>query len=111
MKTDNIYRVNDKITEYNKAQKEEYSKICNILMSEIDEILSKSTSRIYYSMPVWFINDNPVVGYNVTSKYVNPKEIYCDVESPKSPPRSSLRLILLPNPSRGELSRPSCDNP
>jgi len=31
-------------------------------------VLTKATSRIWHAIPVWFIAENPVVGYNVTAK-------------------------------------------
>jgi len=62
---------NDEISSYSNDQIQKYAEICNVLRNEIDKILTMASSRIYYSMPVWFIDENPVVGYKVTSKYVN----------------------------------------
>ena len=45
--------------------------ISETLRSEIDAAMPKSTSKIWHAMPVWFIDDNPVVGYKVTAKHVN----------------------------------------
>jgi hypothetical protein len=61
----------DEIARYTTAQKLAYAEICRTLRKEIDSVLTRATSRIYYSMPVWFIKDNPVVGYNAKPNYVN----------------------------------------
>jgi hypothetical protein len=72
MKTSNSVKLEiDDITRYAKAQISSHAEICTALRKEIDSILPKASSRIYYSMPVWFIDDNPVVGYKVKPKYVN----------------------------------------
>jgi hypothetical protein len=61
----------DDIVLYEKVQIHKHIDICQKLRIEIDAALPKAASRIYYAMPVWFVGDNPVVGYNATSKYVN----------------------------------------
>jgi hypothetical protein len=58
------------ITEYNRAQKGATGKICGILGREIGKIMPKGTGRIYYSMPAWLIQDNPIVAYRAASKHV-----------------------------------------
>jgi hypothetical protein len=37
----------------------------------IDAAIPKATSKVWHGSPVWFIGDNPVVGYNATAKTVN----------------------------------------
>jgi hypothetical protein len=61
----------DEISRYASAQSKTFAEICNLLKNEIDKILINAESRIYYSAPVWFIDDNPIVGYNATAKHVN----------------------------------------
>jgi uncharacterized protein YdhG (YjbR/CyaY superfamily) len=61
----------DEIARYAKAQIPACAEICRTLRREIDSVLTNAASRIYYSMPVWFIKDNAVVGYNAKSSYVN----------------------------------------
>jgi hypothetical protein len=39
-------------------------------MKEIDKALVNAESRIYYKFPVWFIDENPIVGYNVSARHV-----------------------------------------
>jgi hypothetical protein len=71
MKKTIIRNLKDEISIYSNAQSKKHSKICDILKIEIDKILGKASSKIYYAMPVWFIEENPIVGYNATPKYVN----------------------------------------
>jgi hypothetical protein len=37
----------------------------------IDAALPRATAKIWHGSPVWFIDDNPVVGYNATAKDVH----------------------------------------
>ncbi len=39
--------------------------ICNALAPEIDAVLSEAESKIWHGHPVWFLEENPVVGYEV----------------------------------------------
>lgn len=61
----------DNVVDYNKIQKKEYAEICDKLKAEIEEVLSNSTSKIYHGSPVWFIDDNPILGYYATAESVN----------------------------------------
>jgi hypothetical protein len=36
----------------------------------IDAALPKATARVWHGSPVWFIDENPVVGYSATAKAV-----------------------------------------
>jgi hypothetical protein len=45
--------------------------ICAKLNEEINAALPAATSKIWHGSPVWFMGENPVVGYSVTSKHVN----------------------------------------
>ena len=38
--------------------------ICEILKHEIDRHLPDAESRIWHAHPVWFLDGNPIVGYN-----------------------------------------------
>jgi hypothetical protein len=58
----------DVITRYNAALSAEHAAICNVLRQEIDAILSKSTCKIWYANPLWFMGEDPIVGYNITAK-------------------------------------------
>jgi|SRR5262245_42006127 len=70
----NIEDVRDgdhQIAAYSQAQPLAFRKICDLLRELIDTALPKATSKVWHGSPVWFIDDNPVVGYNATAKSVN----------------------------------------
>jgi Domain of unknown function (DU1801) len=52
------------IQSYNNKQEAEYNKICNLLSGIIDKSLKKAACKIWHSHPVWFIEENPIVGYS-----------------------------------------------
>jgi hypothetical protein len=58
------------ISEYNNIQSEGNKKICKILKQEIDKELKESKSMIWHGGPVWFLDDNPVVGHWVRKEGV-----------------------------------------
>lgn len=60
----------DMIARYADAQSPEFAAVCRTLRAEIDRALPKATSKIWHAIPVWFIGENPVVGYKVTAKNV-----------------------------------------
>jgi hypothetical protein len=45
--------------------------MCDSLCALIDSALPGATSKVWHGSPVWFIDDNPVVGYSATAKSVN----------------------------------------
>jgi len=58
----------DEITLYAKSHSPDHAAICGALRTEIDSCLPTATSKIWHGSPVWFIGENPVVGYNVRLK-------------------------------------------
>ena len=52
------------ISAYHAAQAQEDKAICFLLEKEIDKALPKAESRIWHGAPVWFIDENPIVGYH-----------------------------------------------
>jgi hypothetical protein len=52
------------IEAYNKAQADADREICETLKREIDRSLPKAESKIWHAHPVWFLADNPIVGYS-----------------------------------------------
>ena len=38
--------------------------ICTLLATEIDANLPEAESKIWHGAPVWFLEDNPIVGYD-----------------------------------------------
>jgi hypothetical protein len=61
----------DPIAAYASKSSAEFAAICQLLREEIDASIPKATSKIWHGMPVWFLEQCPVVGYKVTSKHVN----------------------------------------
>lgn len=56
--------MNSEIQSYNEAQSAQDKKICEQLMHIIDDNLAYTESKIWHSHPVWFIDENPIVGYS-----------------------------------------------
>ena len=52
------------IQAYNNSQLPEDKKICDLLASAINSELKVAESKIWHAHPVWFINENPIVGYS-----------------------------------------------
>ena len=55
--------MNQEIANYNSLQVVKDQTICTILMDEINRVLPKAKSKIWHGSPVWFLDDNPIVGY------------------------------------------------
>jgi uncharacterized protein YdhG (YjbR/CyaY superfamily) len=62
--------MNKDIQKYNESQSETNEKICNKLHKEISAVLKKAENKIWHRAPVWFIEGNPIVGYQVQKKGV-----------------------------------------
>ncbi len=56
--------MNNEITDYHNALNTEESQICGLLASNIDRELDDAVSKIWHGHPVWFLNENPIVGYS-----------------------------------------------
>jgi hypothetical protein len=56
--------MNQEIQNYNEKQELSDFEICDRLAGIIDEELKNATSKIWHAHPVWFLNENPVVGYS-----------------------------------------------
>jgi hypothetical protein len=61
----------NQIAAYSEVQSPPFRGMCDALRELIDKAIPKATARVWHGSPVWFIDDNPVVGYNVTAKSVN----------------------------------------
>jgi hypothetical protein len=61
----------DRVVAYSQAQSLAFRRMCERLRELIDTALPKATSKVWHGSPVWFIDENPVVGYNATAKAVN----------------------------------------
>lgn len=51
------------IAEYNAGQNTGDREICDRLAREIHRGLPEAEARIWHAHPVWFLDDNPIVGY------------------------------------------------
>lgn len=52
------------IQNYNNSHSTEYLEICNKLVEIIMENLPEAENKIWHSHPVWFLDGNPIVGYD-----------------------------------------------
>lgn len=57
MKPTDIHEFHDALTPQDKA-------ICDRLRHAIDHALPDAESKLWHAHPVWFLNENPVVGYS-----------------------------------------------
>jgi len=61
----------DPIGAYARGQTPKHAEICRALRAVIESAAPKATARIWHAMPVWFVGENPIVGYKASAKYVN----------------------------------------
>ena len=59
------------IAAYSQALSPAMRSMCDLLRKLIEATIPKATSKVWHGSPVWFIGENPVVGYNATAKTVN----------------------------------------
>lgn len=62
--------MNKDIQAYNNAQESDRKAICELLGREINTRLPKAESKIWHGAPVWFLDGNPIVGYDVLKNCV-----------------------------------------
>lgn len=60
----NITSMHSDIKAFNEAQNETDREICDLLSRIIDRNLSEAQSKIWHRHPVWFLDENPTVGYS-----------------------------------------------
>lgn len=58
----------DPIAAYNGAQPAGLRALCDALRERIDAALPKASSKVWHGSPVWFVGENPVVGYEAKTK-------------------------------------------
>ena len=56
--------MNADIEAFNEKQESSDREICELLSAEIDKRLPAAQSKIWHRHPVWFLEDNPTVGYS-----------------------------------------------
>jgi hypothetical protein len=52
------------IIKYNEALAPDDREICDLLAQEIYQNLPEAENKIWHAHPVWFLDGNPIVGYN-----------------------------------------------
>ena len=57
--------MNSEIKEYNQKQAEDRKEICDLLAKEILASLPGAENKLWHGAPVWFLEGNPIVGYDV----------------------------------------------
>ena len=55
----------DPVTEFNNNLDTQNKGICDFLRINLDKHLHGCISKLYHGAPVWFLNDNPLVGYSL----------------------------------------------
>lgn len=57
--------MNKDIQNYNNSQTGDNKLICKLLAEQIQSNLIGAESKIWHGAPVWFLDDNPIAGYDV----------------------------------------------
>jgi hypothetical protein len=61
----------DEIAAWSRAQSPKHRALCDALRKSIDAALPKASSKLWHGAPVWFLGENPVVGYSVKAGVVS----------------------------------------
>lgn len=56
--------MNEEIKSYNDQQTATDKEICDLLATTIGSELTEAESKIWHNHPVWFLDNNPTVGYS-----------------------------------------------
>jgi hypothetical protein len=62
--------MNDAIAAYASKQDAQRAAICSALQSAINELLPQASPKLWHGIPVWFLGENPVVGYTARKQGV-----------------------------------------
>ena len=62
--------MNPDIISYSESLSNHDQQICQRLMEAIELHLPQATSKIWHGNPVWFIDENPIVGYSKLKDHV-----------------------------------------
>ena len=84
--------MNSAITNYNNNQTSEDKVICDFLAHTFCKQFPEAENKIWHAHPVWFLDGNPVVGYNKLkdgvrvlfwrcNSYYFPMELFLNVET------------------------------
>lgn len=52
------------VADYNAALSEPAKSVCNALLEAIEASLPDAEAKVWHGHPVWFLNENPLVGYS-----------------------------------------------
>lgn len=53
------------IKAFNEEQKDAYREVCDLLANSINKLMPEAESKIWHRHPVWFLDENPTVGYSI----------------------------------------------
>ena len=56
--------MNLEVQKYNQSKLPEDQLICDVLAKEINLHLTEAENKIWHAHPVWFLDGNPIVGYD-----------------------------------------------
>lgn len=59
-----IENMNEEIIAFNQNLPDDRKPICELLATEIQKALPKAENKLWHGGPVWFIDGNPIVGYD-----------------------------------------------
>ena len=62
--------MNPEIANYSATLPESDRQICQQLMDAIEQHLPQASGKVWHGSPVWFIDENPVVGYSKLKNHV-----------------------------------------
>ena len=65
-----ISKISKEVKIYNTSLSKGDREICEVLALEISRFLSDAENKIWHANPVWFLEENPVVGYDKTKDCV-----------------------------------------
>jgi hypothetical protein len=57
-------KMREEIQDYNDKQSVADKEICDLLEAEISKELTEGENKIWHAHPVWFLEGNPIVGYD-----------------------------------------------
>lgn len=66
-----MFDMSEDIQHYNDSQTTNDKEICELLCMEISKGLPEATCKVWHGAPVWFLDDNPIVGYSKRKDCVN----------------------------------------
>jgi len=52
------------VADYNEALAEPAKSLCNALLESIEVSFPDAEAKVWHGHPVWFLNENPIVGYS-----------------------------------------------